>query len=52
MIVPGALRANIQLTDTDETATGRPNFKGKQMRNYLIDYYTVTLEDCRGKTEY
>ena len=42
-VVPGAWCANIQLTDTDAMAAGRPNFEGKQIRNYLMDYYNSDI---------
>ena len=38
-LVPGARRANVQLTDTEPGAGGRPNLEGKVRRNYLMDYY-------------
>ena len=38
-LVPGAWRANVQLTDPDPGAGGRPNYEGKVQRNYLKDYY-------------
>ena len=39
-LVPGAWRGNVQLTDTDAAGAGRPNFEGKIVRNYLMDYYS------------
>ena len=37
-LVPGAWRANVQLTDTEPGAAGRPNDEGKVQRNYLKVY--------------
>ena len=42
-IVPGAWRANVQLTEIDAATRGRPNYEGKKIRNYLMDYYNSDI---------
>ena len=38
-VIPGSWRDHVQLTDTEGAVAGRPNYEGKLIRNYLMDYY-------------